>query len=265
MKRLPAYAVAAAVTSLLCISVIMADTARRHAQKEKTCSGITVEYSDDEEMRFVSEKDIREYISREYGNCKGKRLEDIELPKIEKIISSKSAVRQSDAYLTSDGMIHILVSQREPVLRMVIGGMNWYADSEGFIFPINRNYTPMVPVADGAIPIELSKGFKGKAPTPKGRKWMEEILSVIDFTANDGKWRDSISQIRTDKDRGLIIVPTKGRERFVIGDAVGIGEKFDKIEDYYRYIVPLKKNYTVVDVSFRGQIVCANKSYRYGQ
>ena len=75
-----------------------------------TCSSIVVEFSDD--MNFINTDDVKGYIAKGYGNCSGKRLEEIDLGKIEEVLDKKSAIKKSEAYTTTDGTLHIMISQR---------------------------------------------------------------------------------------------------------------------------------------------------------
>ena len=57
-------------------------------------------------------------------------------------------------------------------------------------------------------------------------------------------------------DRSLI--PREGKERFLFGNPFDCADKFGRLEDYYRYIVPEKgaDYYRTVNVKFEKQIVC---------
>ena len=140
-----------------------------------------------------------------------------------------------------------------------IGG--WYADSEGFLFPLQKNYTCRVPIVDGSIPVNFTPGYKGKAVTAKERKWVEGVLSLINYINHNRRWADAIVQIHVENDGRLVLVPRNGKERFRFGRPEEFASKFAKMEDYYKFIAPEKGEgfYKYVDVSIDGQIICRQK------
>lgn len=248
-----------AFTLAVIVSVLIISGRRNSAAyKEITCSGIKVEFQNPDRLNFVTESDIKQYITKGYKTCSGMRLEEIDLTLIESILDSKSAILKSEAYTTRDGVLHIQIYQREPVVRLISSRGRWYVDETGYIFPMQKNYSSRVPVIDGAIPLDIGNDFKGMPEKKKDREWLNGILEFVEFLGDNRKWNDSVAQIHVNENGHLIIVPRKGREKFYIGRPEQFERKFAKIEDYYRFIVPEKgeKAYSYVNVSFDGQIVC---------
>lgn len=262
MKPVWKYTLAASVLTAITVLLVILDVRSSAAHKELTCTGLKVEFAEQDGLDFVTANDIKGYVAKDYGNISGMKLESIDLAKIEKILNCKSAVLKSEAYTTRDGILHILISQREPAVRFISPNGGWYTDSEGFMFPLQKNYTSRVPIVDGAIPVNFTPGYKGKAGTAKERAWIEGILSLIDYMESSRKWEDAIVQIHVDSNGKLVLVPREGKEKFIFGRPEEFEKKFAKIEDYYKYIVPEKGEgyYSYVNVSFDGQIVCRNKN-----
>lgn len=258
MKKAWKYAVAALIIAVLAGILAVSSREGRKERRELTCAGIKVEILDRGGVSFVSESDVKEYITRGYENCAGKRIDEIDLSRIEEILDGKSAILKSEAYTTRDGILHVLISQRIPVVRLMSDRGGWYADADGYMFPLQKNYTSRVPIVDGSIPLSISGGFKGKLASASERQWLDGVLDLVDFLAGNRRWNDAIAQIHVGDNGHLVIVPRKGRERFYMGRPEEFGRKFAKIEDYYRYIVPEKGQdaYSYVNVSFDGQIVC---------
>lgn len=258
MKKAWKYAVAALIIAVLAGILAVSSREGRKERRELTCAGIKVEILDRGGVSFVSESDVKEYITRGYENCTGKRIDEIDLSRIEEILDGKSAILKSEAYTTRDGILHVLISQRIPVVRLMSDRGGWYADADGYLFPLQKNYTSRVPIVDGSIPLSISGGFKGKLASASERQWLDGVLDLVDFLSGNRRWNDAIAQIHVGDNGHLVIVPRKGRERFYMGRPEEFGRKFAKIEDYYRYIVPEKGQdaYSYVNVSFDGQIVC---------
>jgi cell division protein FtsQ len=252
VRTLVSVAVLAALAALC--ALIHAGTARERALR--TCEGIRVEYADD--YRFVSEQDIKDYLDKYYGAYIGQRLDSIRLHKVEDILDVQSAILKSEAYTTEDGMLNIRLTQREPVIRFQKGSYGFYADCNGFIFPLQENYTSPVPVMDGAVPVNCPEGFKGAPETEAEREWMAGVVALVGYMDKSRIWSENIVQMHVEANGDIVMIPRQGNERFIFGSPFGAKDKFDRMSDYYRYILPEKGEgyYRTVNVKFDKQIVC---------
>ncbi len=239
----------AAVAVLLCAGA----SRQRHLV---TCTGLDVQLP--KEGRFVSEEDVKGYLQDFYGPYIGERIDSMDLAKIEAALDRRSAIRKCEAWTTADGMLHIGVMQRRPVVRFQLGNDGFYADETGFIFPLQSKYTPLVPVIDGDIPLNVAKDYKGEPGSEKEQGWISKILDMLAYMKRSGVWDRDISQITVQGNGDLVLSPRQGRERFIFGEPEDFEAKFSRIEDYYKYIRPAKDSayYRTVNVKYDGQIIC---------
>lgn len=258
MKRTIRHILTTAAGTLLAAAAIMAVTAGAGSRKALTCKGLEITITDSLQNSFVTEADIKSYIDREYGEYIGMNQDSIDLARIEDIVDGRSAVKKTEAYLTRDGILHIDVTQRKPVVRFQKQDGGFYADSEGFIFPLQRNYASHVQVIDGAIPLAANSGYKGAIEDPKEMEWFNRVMNVVNHIERSRTWKDMIVQISVSDGGDLILVPREGKEVFLFGQPVKVTEKFGKMSRYYTHIIPAKGegHYKTVDVRFDGQIVC---------
>ena len=222
------------------------------------CTGLNVVIADSSMNRFVSKADVKKFLDKEYGEYVGMLLDSIDLAKVEKIIDGRSAVNKSEAYTTRDGMLNVKVTQRTPVVRFQKSDGGFYADAEGFLFPLQSSYASRVQVIDGEIPLKANSGYKGEITDEKERAWLEKVIDLVNYMENSRTWKDKIVQITVCDGGELIMVPREGTERFHFGQPDEIQEKFRKMEKYYTAVVPAKgeKEYSVVNLEYDGQIVC---------
>ena len=234
--------------------VILGMNGRR--TRQITCAGVRVELTDD--FNFVTQKDIEGYLKKEYGAYIGQRLDSVDLAKVERILDGKSAILKAEAYTSPDGFLNVKIRQREPVVRFQKADNGFYADREGFLFPLQRNYTSMVPIVDGALPMNVERGYKGKPRTDPEKEWLAGVTDLVNFMQESETWAENFCQI-TVKDNGdLVMIPREGKERFIFGPPADIDGKFDRISRYYTTILPEKGAgyYSTVNVKYNGQIVC---------
>ena len=185
-------------------------------------------------------------------------LDSIDLAKVEKIIDGRSAVNKSEAYTTRDGKLNVRVTQRTPIVRFQKSDGGFYADAEGYVFPLQSSYASRVQVIDGEIPLKANSGYKGEISDEKEKAWLAKVIDLVNYMENNRTWKDKIVQITVCNGGELIMVPREGSERFHFGQPEDIKDKFRKMEMYYTSVVPAKgeKEYSVVNLEYEGQIVC---------
>lgn len=235
--RIIGFAVLAAL--LFCYAVIY--RAAVQARHLRTCERLNVELAD--EGKFLTEEDIKEYIIKYYGTYMGRRLDSLNLFRIEKALRTRHAVRECQAWLCDDGTLSVRIYQRRPVVRFQKGSNGFYADASGFLFPLQRRHTVNVPVIEGNIPLE-------------DKDWIRGALEMINYIEESRIWRGNIVQASVDRGGEICLVPREGPEKFLIGRPKGIKEKFARMEEYYRSVKPLDKNYKIINVKYTDQIIC---------
>ena len=225
----------------------------------KVCTGISVEFSDS--LKFVSQDDIKNYISSNYGAVTGQRLDSVKLDKLERLLESKSAILDSQAWTGEDGVLHITLSQRAPELRFSNSDSGYYIDRDGYVFPLHKSYTADVPVIYGNVPKMPAKSYKGPAPDELDRQWFTDMLAFKEFVSRRKRGGFQLDSIWV-TGKGDLMFTLEGKpEKFVFGDLDDFGEKFAKIDDFYAYIKPEKPDteYKVVNLKYKKQIICRQK------
>ena len=244
----------AAMAVCICSSYL----AGKNLRASYRCERLEVRVLDSLHNHFVSASDIRTVLDKTYGEYIGLPSDSINLVKIEEIVNRKSAVRNSEAYVTCDGTLHIDITQRRPVVRFQKKDGGFYADAEGYIFPLQSSFASHVQIIDGNIPLAANSGYKGEIADPKEKEWFDRIMNLVNFIESRSEWKDKIVQIHVTQDGNLILIPRTGNEKFIFGQADRTEEKFEIMKKYYTAIIPEKGSdrYKEVDLRYRGQIIC---------
>jgi len=246
---------------IACAAVWVLSTAMaRRELRTRTCQGkgkLEVTVSDSLERRFVARADVQEWLDKEYGAYAGLPLDSVDLTRIEKLICSHSAVRECEAWITDNGVLHVKLSQRQPVIRLEDGQNACYADETGYLFPLQSRGSVKVPVVSGKIPFPVQKGFKGYLEDPEKALWLNRVIALMDYMEGT-VWEQDIRKIAVRSHGELVLYPVQGKEEFLFGPPVRIPEKFRLLTAYYRSVVPAKEPgyYSKVDLRFRKQLVC---------
>ena len=195
--------------------------------------------------QFLTEDDVRGYVDNFYGIYVGQRLEDVNIGSIEKMLLTKAQVRDADVWITDDGVLHVEVIQRDPVMRLEKGGNGCYADREGNLFPLCEDYVADVPV----ISCEPSRGADPQ--------WLAQTIKLVRKISESSVWKKRIGEFEVE-DNGDIILIGDGL-RIVYGDFSDSARKFAAMEKYFSRIAPTH-DYNSVNVKYKGQIICRKDS-----
>lgn len=248
------------IMAIISVAIIFAVRSSRE-RTDGICNGLKVDILDKNKLAFVTEDDVKRYISEGYGMITGVSQANVDLDEIERVVRSGSAVKSCEAYLSYDGFLHLAITQREPAMRFQVREGGFYVDEMGNMFPLQENYTSRVPVVNGELPFYPPAGLKGSPEQDSGKEWLAGMIRLAEFLENNKYWSNAISQITVDKTGNITLAPCNSVERIIFGLPDDIEKKFARIEKYYKYISPAKreadeKPYKKVDVRFEGQIVC---------
>ncbi len=246
---------ALAIIAFAVLTGVLVHLSRRQGES-LSCTAVAVHFKDP--FNFVTEDDIKDYLTKYYGPYLGQKLDGMALSRMEKMLDTRSAVLKSEAWTDRDGTLNISITQRQPVVRFQKGDGGFYVDDRGCVFPLQRGYTSRVPVVDGDIPLDVPAGYKGEIRSDSGKEWLESLLAMLRGMGRSRTWSSNIVQIHVRTDGDLVLIPREGRERFIFGDPSHAKQKFDRMADYYRYIKPSREDgyYGSVNVKYDGQIVC---------
>ena len=227
-------------------------------RRQRTCQGkgsLDVTITDSLERQFVGKADVARWLEKEYRAYAGLPLDSVDLDGIEKLVQAHSVVRDCQAWLTDDGILHVDLSQREPVVRFDDGSNGYYADATGFVFPLQARGSADVPVVNGAIPMKIPRGFKGSPADAAEKAWLDQIIGMIN-TLRGTVWEKNIVKISVSSRKNLILTPREGKEQFIFGEPVRVQEKLHLMKAYYESVAPVHPDYRTVDLRYRGQLVC---------
>ena len=222
------------------------------------CVDIKVTIEDSLYTRFVTSDAVREYLDADFKGLKGMPIDSIDLHRIEQTLNSKSPILSSTAYITNKGILNISVVQREPAVILQGPDYSFYSTGDGYLLPLQPNFSAEVMQIEGHIPIDTTDCRLGKPQDPQDGEWLDQILKMTDFIRTSKVWKSRIGSITCEPSGELVIKPKDGREQFLFGHPKDIEAKFEKMRIYYERITADKGDdrYNVVDLRFKGQIVC---------
>lgn len=247
MKTSPRIIAACSAAALLLAGFGLLGSCARSERSRVLCDGLDVQIKD--KYEFVTVEDIKGFVDKKYGSYIGVRLDSLDLDRLEKMLEEKGVVLKSEAWTTSDGILHISIRQRQPVLRFQRGNDGFYVDKEGYVFPLHSSYTADVPVIEGSLPA---------LDNESGEAWARGVIRLVNYIQGSRKWKERISGISVNDRGDLELRVSTGKERFILGYPDKLEDKFARMDKYYSHILPAKGEgwYKSVNLKYNKQIIC---------
>jgi len=203
---------------------------------------------------FIEREEIDGILKLGYGQLIGKKLADINIHQIEKSLKVNPYIAFAKVFIDMDGIVHIEVKQRQPVLRILnAGGQDYYIDSDGLKMPMSPNFTADVLVATGSI----LEGFGGKVDTLLTPLAVDLYRTAL-FMKKDTLWDAQIEQIFVTDKHDIELIPRVGNQRIILGNADSLQTKMNNLLAFYKQAMPLVgwNAYKTINLKYTNQIVC---------
>lgn len=241
------------ILSLVGMAMLMSLIAKK--ADEQACRQLKVVVQGKE--TFINQQDISQLILDNYGNVIGVPLKDIETQKIEQSLLALPYVAHASVFADMNGILQINVQQREVILRIINArGKEYYVDTQGKKIPVTLKYVPHVLVANGYIRESYDQPLE-----PIDSELVRDLVTIAQQVRGDQLWENQIVQLYVNNERDIEIVPRVGKEVLLIGNAEDLQGKLDRLEIYYKNILPKvgTEAYQKVNVKYGGQIICERR------
>ena len=151
MNRYLRYALLALLWGAVAAYILYAGTTAQRLRAARTVGKVEIEVVDSSSMGYlVSGRMVRGWIAHSGIKTKGTAVDKVPLTQIEEMIARNGFVERVDAYVTYDGVLHVDISQRRPLVRLLVDGVDSYVTPEGYVFAAPRASSLYVPVVTGS-------------------------------------------------------------------------------------------------------------------
>lgn len=204
-------------------------------------------------LYFVEQQEIDAIISAGFSELNpGLPLNEVPLNDIENRLLGHPFVREAEAFMGQKGILQVQLKQHKPIARIARpGAADGYITAEGKVIPTSSSYTSRVLIIEGDFAEKLMNQGEIMSEMP-------ELLDLIYFITEDEFWSAQITEVIINSSSDIQLYQQVGQQVIELGDAKNLEEKFEKIEVFYKEILPRKgwNAYDRVSVKFKNQIVC---------
>ncbi|MHA7129885.1 cell division protein FtsQ/DivIB [Algoriphagus namhaensis] len=220
---------------------------------EKLYFGSEINIKGESGLYFVEEREIEKIMKEGFPDLiAGLPLQQVPLAQIEDRLMGHPFVKKAEAFIGQKGILQLDIEQHKPIARIVRPrAADGYITEEGKVIPTSNSYTSRVVLISGPLAEKMMN--QGEV-----MQEMPELMDLLSFIEGDEFWRAQVTEIEVRSKTDIRLYQQVGRQVVELGSATDLEEKFEKIEVFYKEILPRKgwNAYSRVSVKFKNQIVC---------
>ena len=207
---------------------------------KKYCSLSEISIELDENV-FVTKEVIVDYLLENSLHPDSVLLNDVSFKGIEDLLLAHSSIKSAMVYSDMNGKVCIKVKQRKPIVRIQSEKNGFYLDEDGLRMPLSDEYTARMLLVTGDV----------------NTISLEDVFFITDKIYKDEFLKKQIVQIDVKESEMLML--TRLGEQLQFGKVKNVKEKFEKLMLYYEKGNSQNKEYKVLNLKYKNQIVCTKK------
>ena len=215
-------------------------------QDEYPCKGVSIALQN-EANSFVTRGEVLQIINSLVDSIDGLPLSALPLYEMEKTIEQHALIKAAEVFVLPNGELTVTVTQKEPLVRVQNAqGKSYYLDIEGKPFPLSRNYTQRLMVANGNIIDSVD---------------VEVVSKVAKYIYQNEFWKAQIMQLYINDNKEIELIPRVGNHIILLGSEEEMEAKFEKLMLFYQKGVQQTgwNQYSIINLKYKNQLVCIKK------
>ena len=231
------------LTAALLLAAVM--WGYRMRPTDGVCASMAFIIEDRAERLYVTEGELTSLLQAEGLYPVGRKLDIVSLHRIEKTIAAHPMVRTAECYLTPRNEIKVRLTQRIPLLRVQTPGDAYFIDTDRRVMPVRAAVRDSVLLATGAVGVQMASG-----PLADFAQWLR----------NNPFWHQRVHHVRVESPQMVYIYQKGNNPRVVMGNMHDYGKKLAKLRVFMENGAEAAKdkNYTELDLRFKGQVIGRN-------
>jgi len=213
------------------------------------------------ENGFINKTEIMSVING-IDSIKNLELENIQTQIIEKDIANNPYVDMIDCYTTIDGNLIVNIKEKQPIIRIYeSGNAGYYIDNKGDIFPVCKQYSPRVIIANGYINDGINKMADNINDSIYKKSIAKELYTLTQLIKKNNLLEAQINQIYVNSKGEYDLIPELGNHLIKFGTINDAESKVNNLAAYYtRYLKTSNwDSYKTINLTYKDQIVCTKK------
>ena len=234
--------------------VILLAAANRR-QKKQLCNQVVISIKGIGNKPYIDKDNILQQLQGSKNILINRQITEINLAQLERKLEKEAWIRDADLYFDSKNVLHVIVSEREPIARVfTTSGASFYIDSAGRKMLLLDNTSFRLPV--------ITNFSAARKLSRKDSLLLKELTSIVQYISGHTFWNSQIAQVDITPTRKFELIPLVGNHVIRIGNSEQLEEKLAKLMIYYKQVAAKAgfDKYKVLDVQYKNQVLAIKKN-----
>ena len=214
------------------------------------CEAVTVEVKTETggEPLFLTGDRITDELARRGIQLRGKRLDSIDLRKIERTLLSMPIYKRAEAFIApSSSSVQIRLTEKLPLyIVQEPSGKSYYVTQGKGTITVNPTFAAYLPIVSGAVDLKMATG---------------PVYDLMAALREDPYFTDYFGQVYVDETDGIVLIPRIGTTRVIIGRESNWSEKLRKWRIFAESVLPKRgmNAFSYVNLDYGTQIIARSR------
>ena len=214
------------------------------------CEAVTVEVKTEAggEPLFLTGDRITDELARRGIQLRGKRLDSIDLRKIERTLLSMPIYKRAEAFIApSSSSVQIRLTEKHPLyIVQEASGKSYYVTQGKGTITVNPTFAAYLPVVSGAVDLKMATG---------------PVYDLMAALREDPYFTDYFGQVYVDETDGIALIPRIGTTRVIMGRESNWSEKLRKWRIFAESVLPKRgmNAFSYVNLDYGKQIIARSR------
>ncbi|RXR20634.1 cell division protein FtsQ [Flavobacterium amnicola] len=191
---------------------------------------------------FITSEMVNKLLIESFGGTSTIRKEKLDLKNIEQTINKHSLIDHSEVYVSVDGKLKTVITQKTPIARVFDENSSFYIDYKGNRMPLSQNFSARVPLVYGDMNNTYSKNF----------------VSLLQMVHKDDFLKKNIIGMTISADGSIVMKNRNYGYDIIFGRTIHMERKFNNYKAFFQKAVQdtLLDSYKTINLKFTKQVVC---------
>ena len=214
------------------------------------CEAVTVEVKTETggEPLFLTGDRITDELARRGIQLRGKRLDSIDLRKIERTLLSMPIYKRAEAFIApSSSSVQIRLTEKHPLdIVQEASGKSYYVTQGKGTITVNPTFAAYLPIVSGAVDLKMATG---------------PVYDLMAALREDPYFTDYFGQVYVDETDGIVLIPRIGTTRVIMGRESNWSEKLRKWRIFAESVLPKRgmNAFSYVNLDYGTQIIACSR------
>ena len=214
------------------------------------CEAVTVEVKTETggEPLFLTGDRITDELARRGIQLRGKRLDSIDLRKIERTLLSMPIYKRAEAFIApSSSSVQIRLTEKLPLyIVQEPSGKSYYVTQGKGTITVNPTFAAYLPIVSGAVDLKMATG---------------PVYDLMAALREDPYFTDYFGQVYVDETDGIVLIPRIGTTRVIMGRESNWSEKLRKWRIFAESVLPKRgmNAFSYVNLDYGTQIIARSR------